>query len=305
VVVPVEGAVTIAKSVTDASGNGQAEAGEQLTWTITLANTGGSDATGHGVTDPLDPNTLFVSADNGGTHAAGTVSWSGLTIPAGGTLELTVVVTVVDPLPAGVTSIGNLAYESGTTPPDCDVQPVPANCADIPVAGLPHLMIAKTADSVTLEPGGLVVYTISIGNDGDAAATGVLVSDPLPAGIIAFAWTCSASGGVTCPNAAGTGAISETVAVFPVGGLLVYSVTATLSENPPDSVVNTATVTPGGDATCGPDNTAPPCPATVIGTVVPAGGTDVQPVPTLGTWMMFLLGLGMLGLGWQGRRRLG
>src|SRR5690606_25178581 len=110
-------------------------------------------------------------------------------------------------------------------------------------------------------------------------------------------------GGAVCPNAAGTGAINEVVAVFPVGGMLVYSVTATLSDDPPSSVVNTATVTPGDDATCGPDNTAPPCPATVIGTVVPGGVADVQPVPTLGTWMMFLLGLCMLGLGWQARRR--
>src|SRR5690606_17277038 len=151
-------------------GNGEAEAGELLTYTITLAHAGGADATGVGVTDPLDPNTTFVSADHGGSHAAGTVSWSGLVVPAGGSLQLTVVVAVVDPLPAGVTHIGNLAWETGTTPPDCDAQPRPANCSDIPVAGLPHLMIAKTADSATLELGGLVVYTISVGNDGDAAA---------------------------------------------------------------------------------------------------------------------------------------
>lgn len=298
VVIPVDAAITLSKSVVDASGNGEAEAGELLTYTITLAHAGGSDATGVGVTDPLDPNTTFVSADHGGSHAAGTVSWSDLVVPAGGSLQLTVVVAVADPLPAGVTHIGNLAYETGTTPPDCDAQPRPANCTDIPVAGLPHLMITKTADSATLEPGGLVVYTISVANDGDAIATGVEVSDPLPAGIVAFAWTCSASGGVSCPNAAGTGAISEMVPAFPVGGLLVYSVTATLSDDPPGSVVNTATVTPGGDATCGPDNTVPPCPATVIGTVVPGGGGEVRPVPTTSEWALLLMAL-MIG-GWAG-----
>ena len=103
---------------------------------------------------------------------------------------------------------------------------------------------------------------------------------------------------MSCPNAAGTGAISELVPVFPVGGLLVYSVTATLSDDPPGSVVNTATVTPGGDATCGPDNTAPPCPATVIGTVVPVGGGEVRPVPTTSEWALLLMAL-MIG-GWAG-----
>ena len=79
------GAITISKSVDDASNNGSVEPGESLTYTITLANSGGA-VTGFGVTDPLDPNLVFVSADNGGVYAGNSVTWSNLAIPANGSL---------------------------------------------------------------------------------------------------------------------------------------------------------------------------------------------------------------------------
>ncbi|MBO9662771.1 Cys-Gln thioester bond-forming surface protein [Dokdonella sp.] len=307
VVVPTAGAVTIAKSVSDADGNGLAEPGEQLTYAIVLTNTGGSDATHYGVTDPLDTNTAFVSADNGGTFAAGMVSWSGLTVPANGTLTLTVVVRVVDPVPPGVTQIGNVAYQTGTTPPDCEATPRPANCTSIevpPATGTPQLLITKTADTATLQPGGAVVYTITVRNVGNADASGAMISDPIPAGIDAFAWTCAASG-VACPNASGSGAIAETVATFPVGATLVYTVTATLSADPPQTVVNTATVTPSGIATCAPAGTQPPCPATVIGTVTPTQTQPPLPVPAVHNWAQLLIALSLFGLAWRSWRQAG
>ena len=306
VAIPTASAVTIAKSVQDANGDGVAGPGEQLTYAIVLANTGGSDAANYGVTDPLDANTTFVSADNGGTFAAGVVSWSGLTVPANGTLTLIVVVRVVDPVPPGVTQIGNVAYETGTTPPDCEATPRPANCTSIevpPATGTPQLLITKTADTATLQPGGTVVYTITVRNVGNADAIGAAISDPIPAGIDAFAWTCAASGGVACPNASGSGAIAETVATFPPGATLMYTVTAILSADPPETVVNTATVTPSDLATCAPAGTQPPCPATVIGTV-----TSTQPplpVPAVHDWAQLLIALSLFGLAWRSWRRVG
>src|SRR5690606_35897084 len=131
--------VVITKALVAESGTrpGAAEAGELLTWEITLTNTGGTDATGYAVTDSLDPNVTFDSADNGGALIGGNVEWSGLTVPLGGSLVLTVTTTVNSPIPAGVTAIGNAAYEAGGTPPDCSVTPRPANCASIPVTSPP------------------------------------------------------------------------------------------------------------------------------------------------------------------------
>ncbi len=51
-------------------------AGSNITYTISYSNTGGSQATGVVITDTIPANTTFVSASNGGTLAAGVVTWN-------------------------------------------------------------------------------------------------------------------------------------------------------------------------------------------------------------------------------------
>src|SRR5690606_2635899 len=179
--IPSTADVAITKSVADASGNGEAEPGETLTYTITLTNTGGSDATNYGVTDPLDPNVVFVSADNGGVAAGGVVTWTGLTVPAGGNLVLTVVVTVADPIPDGVTEIGNVAFGTGRPASNCSIVPQPPNCADIPRTA--DVAIAKTVADASgngiAQPRELPTHTITLTNTGGSDALNYGVTDPL------------------------------------------------------------------------------------------------------------------------------
>ena len=114
--------LSVAKALTNETGGsiaGVAEPGETLTYTITLTNSGGADATGVDITDDIDANTTFVSASAGGSFAAGVVTWIGLTVPANDSLALVVEVTVNDPIPADVTQIVNLVFETGTPPPEC------------------------------------------------------------------------------------------------------------------------------------------------------------------------------------------
>ena len=80
------------------------------------------------------------------------------------------------------------------------------------------------------------------------------------------------------------------------------TVTATVGENPPASIVNTASVTPSGLATCAPSGTPPPCSATAIGTV--AAPPTAIATPATDVWMLMLLGLGLLGLTWRVGRRV-
>ncbi|MBO9662258.1 hypothetical protein [Dokdonella sp.] len=286
--IPTPAVVAIAKSVADANGDGIAEPGEQLIYTIELTNSGGSDATDFGVTDPLDASTTFVSASDGGLHSGGIVTWSGLTVAAGGSLTLNVVVTVNSPIPAGVARISNLAYASGDAPPDCTATPRPANCTDIPaMAAQPaNLTIAKSANRSDLSPGGHVVYTVTVRNVGGSAAANVVVSDPIPVGIDAFAWTCAASGGAACPNAAGSGALAETIANLPAGGELVYTVDATIASDPPSSIANTAGVTL-------PDGTCAPCSSTAVGQV--QAPQEIRPVPVADRWALWLLAFLLTG----------
>lgn len=280
--IPTPGRVTIAKSVADANGNGVAEPGERLIYTIVLSNVGGSAVNGYSVVDPLDANTTFVSATAGGSYSGGVVTWSGLSIAAGGNLTLNVVVTVNSPIAAGVTHIGNVAYASTDPLPNCAATPRPPNCTDIPV--LPptsSVSIAKTASSANLITGGHVVYTVTVSNTGTIAAENVAVSDAFPAGIDAFTWTCAPSGGASCPNASGSGALAQTIPSLPVGAQLVYAINATLAATPPANIVNTATVgTSNGSCA--------PCSASVSGTTGPAP-TPPVPAPATGRAMLWLL----------------
>lgn len=291
VVTPTMGAVSLSKTVEDENGDGLAAPGEALSYEITLTNAGGSDVTGFDVVDALDASTVFVSADNGGVHDAGVVTWNDLTVPAGGTLTLNVEVRVIDPLPLSVVEILNLAYEAGNTPPDCAAEPRPAGCAPIGVLPVPQLAITKTVDSPKVEAGGTAVYTITVSNTGTADLADVQIIDALPAGIVDFAWTCQASGGAACPQGAGSGALQQLVPSFPSGGELVYTVDAQVAQNPPASIVNTAQVTPAEVASCLPADTPAPCSADVE--VGPEGEPPPpaapRPVPAGSTWTLIAM----------------
>lgn len=302
VVIPTPANVAMTKALTGESGSqpGVAEPGETLTYTITLTNSGAATAFNVGVVDPLDPNVSFVSANNGGSPSGATVVWSGLTVPGNGNLVLTVVVTVVDPLPINATRVINLAYVGGTTPPNCNALPLPPNCTDTPTVVPPRLQVTKTVDTPSIDPGGVATYTVTVSNVGPVVANNVVISDPLPAGIVAFQWTCVASGGASCANASGTGAINETIPSLPIGGVLTYTVDATFSSTAAGTVLNSVLVTPSQNTVCMPQQVPGPCDATVPVTV---RGTAPTKVPTLGNLAMLLMGLAMVALVWQRRER--
>ncbi|WP_295809818.1 hypothetical protein [uncultured Nitratireductor sp.] len=175
VVTPSEGSVTIAKALVGESGtqDGVAEAGETLNYTITLTNNGG-EATGYAVQDVLDPNTVFVSASNGGVDNGTTIDWSGLTVPAyaGGTpgvLVLTVDVQVADPLPAGVSQVLNIAKRPGDPDPACPSDQCVVTPSDNMVTIAKALVGEDGAAAGTAEPGETLTYEISLSNDGGIA----------------------------------------------------------------------------------------------------------------------------------------
>jgi len=296
VVTPTPGSVSIAKALVSESGSqpGIAEPGEMLGYAITLTNAGGSAVTGYALSDPLDPHVNFISADNGGVHAGGTVTWTNLTIPAGGSLSVAVVVQVVDPVPVGVVQIVNLAHESATPPVDCSLVPRPQACVVTPVAEAPRLQVTKVASSGSTVPGGTVTYTITVANVGPVVANNVVVADPLPAGISAFAWTCSAAGGAACAHASGSGAISEVIPAFPPGGSLTFVVTASVAVDAQGSLLNLVSVEPSDATICMPQELPAPCAAAA--TVVVGAVALPTRVPVDNPLALLLLVLGVLGV---------
>src|SRR4051812_15696115 len=87
----------------------------KVEYTITVRNIGNAAATAVTITDPVPDNTSFVSADNGGTLSDGgkgkkddnTVTWTGLSIPAGGSTTVHFTVSIAAALKNKVTSIVN------------------------------------------------------------------------------------------------------------------------------------------------------------------------------------------------------
>ena len=115
------------------------------------------------------------------------------------------------------------------------------------------LRLSKTArpDIATqvnrpLQPGDSIIFTIEVANVGSTSASGVVVTDPIPAGmtmgelfLLSNAWTCSA------PGAGEVGTVTCSLSSLGAGENRTVAFTAVLSPTypTPSTVVNTATAT--------------------------------------------------------------
>jgi len=237
--------------ITKTDGVASTTPGATLVYTLRITNTGTITATGVLITDTIPANTTFVAASNSGVFGSGRVTWPTFSL-AGGSAFTTrlVTVTVNSPLPAGVTAITNTATvtDDGSNGPD----PTPVNntTTDVdPVAAAPDLRISKTDGVASTTPGAMLIYTLTITNTGTQNATGVLVTDTIPANTTFVAASNSGvfgSGRVTWPafSLAGGGASTTRLVTVTVNSPLPAGVT---------TITNTATVT--DDGSNGPDPT--------------------------------------------------
>ncbi|MEP9399016.1 hypothetical protein [Mesorhizobium sp. KR2-14] len=221
---------------------GIAEPGETLTYRITLTNTGGA-TNSYGVTDKLDANTIFVSADNGGVHAGGVVEWTNLTVPAynngaPGMLELTVEVRVAASLPAGTTKVSNIAFETGQTEPSCPS----AQCAELPtppVIAIDKKLVGESgAKAGVAEPGETLTYQITLTNTG-GAATGYAVTDRLDPNV---SFVSASDGGAPSGSDVNWTSLSVPAQVGAVPGTRVLTVRTKVASPLPAGVTGIANV---------------------------------------------------------------
>ena len=168
--------------VTKTDGMASAQPGQTLIYTVTISNAGNQGATGVTLTDTLPANTTFVSASDGGVFAAGVVTWNIGSLAAGASVTRLVEVQVNNPVPAGVTSITNTATatDDGTNGPDPTPADNTATDTDTLVAA-PDLVLLKDDGVVSVVAGQTLTYTLTFRNDGNQAATGVTLTDTLPA----------------------------------------------------------------------------------------------------------------------------
>ena len=119
------------------------------------------------------------------------------------------------------------------------------------------LSINKTDGQTSYLPGSVVIYTVTVTNFIGVTANAATVSDAKPANVSTWAWACaSQTGNATGRNAAADSASDFTDTVnLPVGGTIVYTVTANTLAGVTTDLVNTATVSvPTGFSDPNPNN---------------------------------------------------
>jgi len=139
-----------------------------------------------------------------------------------------------------------------------DVKPnAPSKCnapggtfGDVEVVALPQ--ITKTNASSSLSPGDTTTYTITISNTTGQPIASSVFRDPAVTHLTTSSVTCAAQSGAQCPTGLTVAAMQNGVSLpnLPAGGVLVFTVNATVTGNPVEgsSLVNTASVTVAGVA---------------------------------------------------------
>jgi len=99
----------------------------------------------------------------------------------------------------------------------------------------------------TYNPGGTLIYSVIVQNNGASAVAGAVVTDNKPAQVTSWSWACtSQTGGATgCNAVAGSTANFTDTVDLPNGASIVYTVTANISAAATGNLVNTATIASG------------------------------------------------------------
>lgn len=155
-------------------------AGDPVTWTFSLTNTGTVTATDLRLTDTMEGLGNPVCTVDGqnveATLVDGVLSLPGTSLAPGqlATCTADYAVTQAD-IDRG--SLSNTVVASGGTPGG------PADDKDtvtVPVEPTHTVGFTKTADKTVVEPGEVLTYTFTMTNDGTATATVSALSDPMP-----------------------------------------------------------------------------------------------------------------------------
>jgi len=211
-------------------------------------NTGGPGANNHTydlgfvpqaqrptITCPIDMTTTATSVNGAVVTYPAPTATTGATVtctpPSGSTF------------PIGVTTVTCAATNSAGS----------ASCSFTvtitPLGQGADLAVEKTDNQTIYTPDSLILYSITVTNNGPAAVADARVVDRTPIALTNESWTCritaqgSGAGTSACGAPSGLGAINTTVSLR-AGGVATYSLRARVSANATGNLINTVTVTP-------------------------------------------------------------
>ena len=191
-----------------------------LVYTLRYANDSTVAVTGASITDTLPSGVTYVSCSGAPCSlAGGAVTWTLGTLAGGSSGSVQLNVTVNSGYPSS--SLVNSATLAGNDPSGATVSQSASATVAVPVAAAtaPAFSLTKTAPVSQVAPGTNVTWTLSYTNTGTAAATGVTLTDPMPAGFTYGSCTggCTQVGGVPTWNigsvaAGASGSVTVTAA---------------------------------------------------------------------------------------------
>ncbi len=217
-----------------------------LVYTITISNTAaGSTATNLVVKDTIPADTTYVSSSNGGTLAAGEVTWTIASLTGGTSVTRTITVNVnagtidgaaiANTATVSSSSDANLCSRSGSNCSATDDDTIVSNPAIV--------TITKDDGTATVAPNGSLTYTVTVSNTAvGSTATNLVIKDTLPAGATYVA--SSNSGSMT------SGDVTWNIASLAGGTSITLTVTVTADSSTTDgtALINTVAVSSTDDA---------------------------------------------------------
>ncbi|MGH3362840.1 MAG: hypothetical protein ACRDOM_10330, partial [Nocardioides sp.] len=218
------------------SGDANAVAGTQFTYTVGVDNLGPSQATGVVVTDELPEGVSFVSAvpDVGSFTVNGrTIRWNlGTVAPSAPVREIEITARIS---PRSTGQVVNTAVvESAVLDPDTANNRVSFTTTVGTEAGL---TIEKTDSPDPVLAGDELVYTVTVGNGGPSTAVDVVLTDTLPAGTTLVS-AVDGTGSVAC-STSGAGVVSCELGDLDPGQSVTVFITVLVDPSVPAGTVLT------------------------------------------------------------------
>ena len=244
------GATTITPNAADLAvvktvSNRTPNVGDTITFTVTVSNNGPNTAHNVQLTDsfPVSPELTFVSAaPSQGSYSPGTGVWTVGTVNVGAANKqtLTITATVNAPTTPGAlpATLTNTASVTGVDEPDPNPGNNTGTATETPKYA--DLAVTKTVDKPRPNVGDTITYTVTLTNNGTATATGVEVTDTLPANVTYVSAT-PAGGTTFVPSGSPvTGGLWSVPTIAP-GASLILTIRATADAS--GVQYNTATIT--------------------------------------------------------------
>jgi uncharacterized repeat protein (TIGR01451 family) len=221
----------LADVATTVTGPASVFATANFSYNLTVTNAGPSPADNVLVSDTLPVGATFVSASDDGIHNAGVVTWSLASLASGAATNF--IVTVTAPATGSLT---NTVASSSTA-----TDPIPSNNNGSAAGARVITTVTPVADIATTVTGPAIAitnapfnYTVTVANLGPSVATGVAVSNMLPAGTT---FVSASSGG-----AHNAGVVTWSLPSLSSGDVtnLIVSVVAPVVGSLTDTVASTA-----------------------------------------------------------------